>query len=60
MNSDTNKEVRKRYVESLNAHIREEKEILWIDETNFLAGKFCFHFYSSYLLLDDVSLERHS
>lgn len=35
MNTDTNKQLRKRYVESLNAHIQNEKEIIWIDETNF-------------------------
>ena len=35
MNSDANKQLRKRYVESLNAHIQEEKEIIWMDETNF-------------------------
>ena len=35
MNSEPNKQLRKLYVESLNAHIQEGKEIVWMDETNF-------------------------
>lgn len=35
MNSENNKQLRKQYVESLNAAIQQGKDIVWIDETNF-------------------------
>lgn len=35
MNSDINKRKRAEYVQSLNNYIRQGKQIVWIDETNF-------------------------
>lgn len=35
MNNNMNKEKRKEYVERLTSFMREEKQIIWMDETNF-------------------------